>query len=91
MTRFLYLIINVFTILIGLVLSGCVHKVDPTLTHVERIMEEHPDSALMILEGLSLPEKVSEEDRALYIVICGKVVVRMVAKKTVTSKRDCSS
>lgn len=66
MTRSFLFIIIAITIHIGLFMSGCTHKPDPTLVTVESIMEVHPDSALMILEGLRLPEKAPEGDRALY-------------------------
>lgn len=55
--------------MLALILSvfcGCRHSVDSHLSAADSLMEEHPDSALAILEGYSLPEDATDYDRALY-------------------------
>lgn len=47
-------------------MSGCVHRIDERLCHAEAIIEEHPDSALMILEDIDVAELSTEEDVVLY-------------------------
>lgn len=64
MERYIYLIFNV--VIVVMMSGGCTHKADNRLLHAEAIMEEHPDSALIILEDLELPENVSDYDRHLY-------------------------
>lgn len=51
--------------LVGL-LPGCHRKPDVRLLCAESIMEEHPDSALMILEHIDVSEFEEEEDAALF-------------------------
>ncbi len=55
-----------FIMLVLAVLTACQNGPDPRLVHIEDILEEHPDSALMILKKVDMPEKLSEEDRELY-------------------------
>lgn len=59
------IIIVIFISVMGL-LSGCHHTPDERLLHAESIMEEHPDSALMILEDIDVSNLITEEDAALY-------------------------
>lgn len=41
----------------------------PELLHADKLMEEHPDSALMILQGLTGTEKFSPESKAFYCLL----------------------
>lgn len=42
------------------------HETDPRLTEAEQMMEQAPDSALLILESMSQKDLKNEGDRALY-------------------------
>lgn len=59
-------LLHKFIVLVLAVLAACQSRPDPRLVHIEEILEEHPDSALMILKNVDMPEKLSEEDRELY-------------------------
>ncbi len=52
--------------LILTIFCGCHRRVDPQLAKADSLMEEHPDSALAILEGYSMSENATDYDRALY-------------------------
>lgn len=45
-------------------LSGCTAEPDQRLAHIDAIMEQHPDSALIVLDTLSLRDNATEYDRA---------------------------
>lgn len=60
------LIAQLLPILCPCVFLSCGHKPDARLIHAESIMENHPDSALQLLEGLKLPDNSNKHDVALY-------------------------
>lgn len=68
MKRYIYLIFNIVITMFAMC-GGCTHKTDGRLLHVETIMEEHQDSALIILENLELPKNANEYDRQLYALL----------------------
>lgn len=45
---------------------GCKGRVDPILSEIDFKMEEHPDSALMLLDSYRLSDNTSDYDRAYY-------------------------
>ncbi len=45
---------------------GCKGRVDPILSEADFKMEEHPDSALMLLDSYRLSDSTSDYDRAYY-------------------------
>ena len=47
-------------------ICGCSHSIDPRLKLAESIMEEHPDSALIILTDIDASKFSHSEDIALY-------------------------
>lgn len=47
-------------------LCGCRHCIDPVLAKADSLMEEHPDSALMILARIEPQTITNDEDKALY-------------------------
>lgn len=67
-----YGVIKVFVLILVVVLPyACGRKgVDvPELLRADRLMEEHPDSALLILQGLSHTESFSPESKAFYCLL----------------------
>lgn len=58
------------SILVGLLVmclvSGCHHNYDPRLSEADSLMEDIPDSAMMILNDYSLSEKSTAGDSAYY-------------------------
>lgn len=48
---------------------GCNHQPDPRLLEADALIDEHPDSALRLLEGLDMPEDAPEKDRATYTML----------------------
>ena len=46
--------------------AGCRRTVNRTLLEAESIIEQHPDSALMMLEGYDMPDNSSQYDSARY-------------------------
>ncbi|MDE7349735.1 MAG: hypothetical protein K2N25_01605, partial [Muribaculaceae bacterium] len=60
-------------ILVGLLvislLCGCRHSIDPLLAKADALMEEHPDSAMMILDGYRLAPEASKGDSAYYALL----------------------
>lgn len=65
MKRYRYLIFSIVITMVT-ICGGCSRKADSRLLHAEAIMEEHPDSALILLDSMELPENASEYDRHLY-------------------------
>lgn len=49
-----------------IVISGCINKIDERLVRAEKIMEEHPDSSLRILEKMGQLEAKAGHERHLY-------------------------
>jgi len=68
MKGYVYLIVAISLSALAL-LSGYRHTPDGRLLHAESIMEQHPDSALMILEAMRLSDNAPEGDRALYALL----------------------
>lgn len=67
-----YGVIKVFVLILVFVLPyACGRKgVDvPELLRADRLMEEHPDSALLILQGLTRTENFSPESKAFYCLL----------------------
>ena len=58
------ILVMLMLVLVGL--AACRHAADPRLSAADSLLEEHPDSAQMILESSRLPDKASDYDRALY-------------------------
>ena len=62
-----------FSIFIGLLLlflfSCTSQKENQLLLHADSLMAEHPDSALIFLESIPFPQKLSRADRALYALL----------------------
>lgn len=53
-------------LLVMAILCGCRRSVDPVLAAADSLMEEHPDSAYMILSGMDHKKLTNDEDMALY-------------------------
>lgn len=66
MKRDKYLIVTTVILLLAWTLPGCHRTPDARLLHAEAIMEEHPDSALNILEDIDASSLNTEEDVALH-------------------------
>lgn len=67
---FLCLFVGMGGILSSISLSSCSSSVkNPLLLCADSLMEEHPDSALLILESISSPQKLPRADRALYALL----------------------
>lgn len=65
---------NVITPLFLIIVAflSCTSKSDQiavTFQQVEQCMETHPDSALHLLEGISTPNELQEEERAHYLLL----------------------
>lgn len=65
---------NVITPLFLIIVAflSCTSKPDQiavTFQQVEQCMETHPDSALHLLEGISTPNELQEEERAHYLLL----------------------
>ena len=62
-----------FSVFIGLFLlflSSCTsRKENQLLLHADSLMTEFPDSALIFLESIPFPQKLSRGDRALYALL----------------------
>lgn len=67
---FLCLFVGIGSILSSVSLSSCSSSAkNPMLLCVDSLMEEYPDSALVILESISSPQKMPRADRALYALL----------------------
>lgn len=63
-------VIAIWGIVIALCLGcGCQRKVDTRLALAETIMEEHPDSALMVIESIDTTILSNPEDMALFSLL----------------------
>lgn len=65
---------SIYTLLlfgIGLLLTTSCRPPEtlPVLAQAETLMEEHSDSATVLLESISVPEKLSENNHALYCLL----------------------
>lgn len=66
MAKILFIIVATLT----LCLASCRDVVDPTLSDAERLMTEHPDSALALLQTIIEPEELTgDSNRALYALL----------------------
>ncbi|WP_233545658.1 tetratricopeptide repeat protein [Parabacteroides sp. AM08-6] len=64
------IILQVSIVFILIILSCCAHlHTTPELTLAEQLMEQKPDSSLIILEGIENPDKLSEREHALYCLL----------------------
>ena len=64
------IILQVSIVFILIILSCCTHlHTTPELTLAEQLMEQKPDSSLIILEGIENPDKLSEREHALYCLL----------------------
>lgn len=67
---FLCLFVGIVGILSSVSLSSCSSSAkNPMLLCADSLMEEYPDSALVILESISSPQKMPRADRALYALL----------------------
>lgn len=67
---FLCLFVGIGSILSSVSLSSCSSSAkNPMLLCADSLMEEYPDSALVILESISSPQKMPRADRALYALL----------------------
>ncbi|MDE6631418.1 MAG: hypothetical protein K2K23_00300 [Muribaculaceae bacterium] len=67
--RYIYKLMSSASMAALIVLSlvmGCKERVDPKLSEIDSKMEEHPDSALMLLDSYHLSANASDYDRAYY-------------------------
>ena len=51
-------------------------RVNPALRQVERVIEDHPDSALYILDGVSRVDLASEREKAEYDFLSAEAFYR---------------
>ena len=59
------------TLLVFIIFFSC-HQVSqqhPILEQAEKVMSEHPDSALFLLEQVATPEKMPERDYATWCLL----------------------
>jgi len=59
----------ILTVLCFCICISCGHKTPDALSRAESLMEEHPDSALSILENTPVEKLVSSRDRALHALL----------------------
>lgn len=60
---------RVFIIVVLCVLTSCLSSVDEKLDEVENIMQEHPDSALSLINMIDFDEISSKRRKARYAVL----------------------
>ncbi|MCM1296376.1 MAG: hypothetical protein NC311_12625 [Muribaculaceae bacterium] len=66
MKKLLSSLLSALTVSLLFILSACSQPSDTRLLEAERLMESHPDSALMLLEDTHLSANASEYNRHLY-------------------------
>lgn len=66
MNRFLCILFSILFILYACLES---HEVYPPLAKAEKMMNHHPDSALLLLESIGSPDRLSLSDYALYCLL----------------------
>ena len=74
MRKVLFIILS--AVLMTLAASCGQSRVSRSLSHVEEIMEEHPDSALAILDSLPAAELRSDADRALHALLLTQAQIK---------------
>ena len=71
------------TLVLSLILGGCSHKHDTRLTDIERIVSQHPESALASLDSIE-PGTLSAHDRHYYDLL----TIKANDKVFITHKSD---
>lgn len=83
MRQIIYAIIILYSILI---ISGCngnktTNKLMPELEQAEKVMFDHPDSALHLLESMEIPSsQTDKENHALWCLLMTQAKYKMVMK-----------
>ena len=75
-----------YLLLISLIMAGCSHKqpCHETLLEAERLVDEHPDSAVLLLAPFNTDSLVAAQDSALY----GLVFTEAIHRKGLTFNND---
>lgn len=61
--------LNIYVVVVLIMMClvcGCRRSADPRLVDIDSCMEEHPDSALTLLNSYVIPDNLSDYDRAYY-------------------------
>ena len=83
MRQIIYAIIILYSILI---ISGCngnktTNKLMPELEQAEKVMFDHPDSALHLLESMEIPSsQTDKENHALWCLLTSQAQVKLIMK-----------
>lgn len=78
---FIYIIIIFFLLISGCGRSGQVNKQIPELVKAEKVMFDHPDSALHILEKMEKPSsRTDKENHALWCLLTSQAKVKQLMK-----------
>lgn len=78
---YLYITIIFFLIISGCSRSGQVNKQIPELVKAEKVMFDHPDSALHILEGMEKPSsRTDKENHALWCLLVTQAKYKQMVK-----------
>lgn len=78
---YIYITIIFFLIILGCNRSGQVNKQIPELVKAEKMMFDHPDSALHILECMEKPSsRTDKENHALWCLLTSQAKVKLVMK-----------
>ena len=77
----IYITIIFFLIISGCSRSGQVNKQIPELVKAEKVMFDHPDSALHILESMEKPSsRTDKENHALWCLLTSQAKVKLIMK-----------
>lgn len=77
----IYITISFFLIISGCSRSGQVNKQIPELVKAEKVMFDHPDSALHILESMEKPSsRTDKENHALWCLLTSQAKVKLIMK-----------
>ena len=78
---YLYITIIFFLIISGCSRSGQVNKQIPELVKAEKVMFDHPDSALYILESMEKPSsRTDKENHALWCLLMTQAKYKLVMR-----------
>lgn len=78
---YIYITIIFFLIILGCNRSGQVNKQIPELVKAEKVMFDHPDSALHILEKMEKPSsRTDKENHALWCLLTSQAKVKQLMK-----------
>ena len=78
---YIYITIIFFLIILGCNRSGQVNKQIPELVKAEKVMFDHPDSALHILEKMEKPSsRTDKENHALWCLLTTQAKVKQIMK-----------